>query len=99
MNEPVKSFRMENYGNLRRQSHNPGGKGKSQWRSLYLLIEVFISRSKNRRDGATVSTRVLALADKVGRELYASAAIMGNAEVSSSANKRRRKEIRTKARL
>ncbi|MCJ1429713.1 hypothetical protein MMC29_007628 [Sticta canariensis] len=54
---------------------------------------------KNRRDGATVSTRVLALADKVGRELYASAAIPGNAESSSSPNKRRRKEIRTKARL
>lgn len=54
---------------------------------------------KNRRDGATVSTRVLALADKVGRELYASAVLLGNAERSSSPNKRRRKEIRTKARL
>lgn len=99
MNEPVESFRMENYGNLQRQSHNPGGKGKLQYRSLYILFEVFTSCSKNRRDGATVSTRVLALADKVGRELYAGAAIVGNAEVSSSANKRRRKEIRTKARL
>lgn len=58
-----------------------------------------MSRRKNRRDGATVSTRVLALADKVGRELYASAVLLGNAERSSSPNKRRRKEIRTKARL
>ena len=55
--------------------------------------------SKNRRDGATVSTRVLALADKVGRELYASAAMSLAADDGSSPRKRRRKEIRTRARL
>ena len=58
-----------------------------------------MAHSKNRRDGATVSTRVLALADQVGRELHASAAIPGSAERSISPHKRRRKEIRTKARL
>lgn len=56
--------------------------------------------SKNRRDGATVSTRVLALVDKMGQELYANvAATSGRAEEASSSKKRRRKEISTKARL
>ncbi|SLM40281.1 acyltransferase [Lasallia pustulata] len=56
---------------------------------------------KNRRDGATVSTRVLALADRVGKELYASAVERGVlAEGDKRApRKRRRKEIQTKARL
>ena len=31
--------------------------------------------SKNRRDGATVSTRVLSLADRCGRELFETATV------------------------
>ena len=53
---------------------------------------------KNRRDGATVSTRVLALADKAGRELYASAAAMGDREMESP-KRSRRKDISAVARL
>lgn len=56
--------------------------------------------SKNRRDGATVSTRVLALADRMGQELYANAAATsGRSSDGISSKKRRRKEISTKARL
>ena len=55
---------------------------------------------KNRRDGATVSTRVLALADKIGKELFLNAAA-GNAGIpgAEGPRKRRRKEILAKARL
>ena len=57
---------------------------------------------KNRRDGATVSTRVLVLADKVGRQLLESAA-SPPADVTlkegQSPKKRRRKEIQTGPRL
>ena len=49
---------------------------------------------KNRRDGATVSTRVLVLADKVGRQLFDSAAApVEFALEGQSPKKRRRKEI------
>jgi len=55
---------------------------------------------KNRRDGATVSTRGLALADKVGRELFASAATTDIAPgVESSQKRRRLKRIESRARL
>ncbi|MCJ1245448.1 hypothetical protein MMC30_002652 [Trapelia coarctata] len=54
---------------------------------------------KNRRDGATVSTRVLALADKAGRELYATAAAVADVSEIESPKSRRRKEISTAARL
>ncbi|KAI9679428.1 MAG: hypothetical protein M1817_005450 [Caeruleum heppii] len=58
---------------------------------------------KNRRDGATVSTRVLALADKVGQQLFPAGgeATTGEMEAgeSSAAKKRRRNELRTKSRL
>ena len=55
---------------------------------------------KDRRGGATVSTRVLALADKVGRELFASAAMPDAVPVEeSSQKKRRRRRIETRARL
>ena len=40
---------------------------------------------KNRRDGQTVSTRVLALADKVGRELYSSVATTSSARSRAGA--------------
>lgn len=55
---------------------------------------------KNRRDGATVSTRVLALANKVGRELFASAAIANAPTVLEDPHKKmRRKSIDSRARL
>lgn len=72
--------------------------------NLWSFIET-IARSrregKNRRDGATVSTRVLVLADKVGRQLFESAAAPGNAseDAMRSPKKRRRKDMQTKARL
>ena len=57
---------------------------------------------KNRRDGATVSTRVLVLADKVGRQLLESAAtppVDVALKEGQSPKKRRRKEIQTGPRL
>ena len=63
---------------------------------LWSFIEAIAKsrrEGKNRRDGATVSTRVLALADQVGRELFERAA-SGSAG-GEVIKKRRRKEIRT----
>jgi hypothetical protein len=55
---------------------------------------------KNRRDGATVSTRVLALANKVGRELFPKAAIANVPPVLDDPHKKRRqKSIDSRARL
>lgn len=56
---------------------------------------------KNRRDGATVSTRVLVLADKVGRGLFENAASSGKTGPSENIvpKRRRHKEIGTKAKL
>ena len=56
---------------------------------------------KNRRDGATVSSRVLVLADEIGRQLFDNALDLlepGLAEGTSS-KKNWRKEIQTKAML
>ena len=61
------------------------------------LFTYLTSHSKNRRDGATVSTRVLALADQIGGALYrdaAAAAAEGEAVVvdeGAVARRRRRK--------
>ena len=71
---------------------------------LWAFIETIAQsrrEGKNRRDGATVSTRVLALADKVGKQLFETAKVPGMdaAGVNSSSRKRRRKEIQTRARL
>lgn len=71
---------------------------------LWSFIETIASsrrEGKNRRDGATVSTRVLVLADKVGRQLFENAATKGDAamDVTTSPKKRRRKDMQTKARL
>ena len=71
---------------------------------LWSFIETIASsrrEGKNRRDGATVSTRVLVLADKVGRQLFENAAAKGDAamDASRSPKKRRRKDSPTKARL
>lgn len=72
--------------------------------NLWSFIETIANarrEGKNRRDGATVSSRVLVLADKVGRQLFESAAAPGaTAEESMrSPKKRRRKDMLAKARL
>lgn len=72
--------------------------------NLWSFIETIASsrrEGKNRRDGATVSTRVLVLADKVGQQLFENAAAPGDAaaDTVTSPKKRRRKEMQTKARL
>ena len=56
---------------------------------------------KNRRDGATVSTRVLGLADRVGRQLFETAASDDATQrgQGKTRSRRMRREIRTKARL
>ena len=71
---------------------------------LWTFIETIAKsrrEGKNRRDGATVSTRVLALADRLGQALFESASAqgLGGAEGEGSPKRRRRKEIQTKARL
>ena len=58
---------------------------------------------KNRRDGQTVSTRVLALADKIGRELHSGATERGLASglkaEAASLEKHRQARVQTGARL
>ena len=75
---------------------------------LWSFIETIASsrrEGKNRRDGATVSTRVLVLADKVGQQLFEHAAAQGDAAAAAamdsvrSAKKRRWKDGQMKARL
>lgn len=71
---------------------------------LWSFIETIASsrrEGKNRRDGATVSTRVLVLADKVGRQLFENAAAKVDAamDATTSPKKRRRRDMQTKARL
>jgi hypothetical protein len=53
--------------------------------------------SKNRRDGATVSSRVLTMSDLVGRQLFLNAAAPAPADISS--RQMRRKAIATDAKL
>ena len=73
---------------------------------LWTFIETIAQsrrEGKNRRDGATVSTRVLALADQVGRALFESAAGAGSdsdavavaGEEDVVKKRRRKREIRT----
>lgn len=62
---------------------------------LWDFIEkIALSRreGKNRRDGATVSTRVLRLADEVGQKLFAEAAGAGKLSHEDEAALRREKE-------
>ena len=71
---------------------------------LWSFIETIASsrrEGKNRRDGATVSTRVLVLADKIGRQLFESATVKGDAAMDASSNptKRTGRDVQTKARL
>jgi hypothetical protein len=62
-----------------------------------LNISQLILHSKNRRDGATVSSRVLTMSDVVGRQLFLNAAAPAPADVSS--RQMRRKTIATDAKL
>ncbi|MCJ1283227.1 hypothetical protein MMC26_002555 [Xylographa opegraphella] len=85
-------------------SRNELGAIKADGRLWDFTENIALSRreGKNRRDGATVSTRVLALADKAGQELYMNASFDALSSVSKdvgSPSKRRRKEIQSKARL
>ena len=71
---------------------------------LWTFIETIAQsrrEGKNRRDGATVSTRVLVLADKIGQQLFENAAAPAHAasKEGQTPKKRRRKEIQTRARL
>ncbi|KAL9633875.1 MAG: hypothetical protein Q9164_004428 [Protoblastenia rupestris] len=75
---------------------------------LWSFIETIAKsrrEGKNRRDGATVSTRVLALADRLGRQLFENAraedggGYVDGEEKSPVRRRRGRKEIQTKARL
>jgi hypothetical protein len=57
---------------------------------------------KNRRDGATVSTRVLRLADTIGQKLFADAAddsLVSNEDEAVRRKKGRPKAMQTMARL
>ncbi|KAL9127749.1 MAG: hypothetical protein Q9217_003432 [Psora testacea] len=72
---------------------------------LWAFIETIAKsrrEGKNRRDGATVSTRVLALADRLGQQLFEHAKaedVDQGSETSSPKRRRRNTEIQTKARL
>ncbi|KAJ5312333.1 hypothetical protein N7508_003163 [Penicillium antarcticum] len=61
------------------------------------LIAQSRREGKNRRDGATVSSRVLTMSDLVGRQLFLNAAAPAPADVSS--RQMRRKAIATDAKL
>ncbi|KAJ5298358.1 uncharacterized protein N7443_006478 [Penicillium atrosanguineum] len=61
------------------------------------LIAQSRREGKNRRDGATVSSRVLTMSDNVGRELFYSAAAPAPADVVSK--QRRRQAIATDSKL
>ncbi|KAL8672397.1 MAG: hypothetical protein Q9168_003136 [Polycauliona sp. 1 TL-2023] len=54
---------------------------------------------KNRRDGATVSTRVLRLADLVGKELFENAVVEGEGEVVEDQRARARRRKGEEAKL
>ena len=63
----------------------------------HLPVITNIATRKNRRDGATVSSRVLAMSDVVGRQLFYNAAAPPPGDVSSK--KMRRKAISTDSKL
>ncbi|KAL2006270.1 hypothetical protein VTN00DRAFT_9924 [Thermoascus crustaceus] len=63
------------------------------------LIAQSRREGKNRRDGATVSSRVLTMSDTVGRELFRSAASSDSADVDVSSRTKRRKAIETKSKI
>lgn len=62
---------------------------------------ILIGDRKNRRDAATVSSRVLAISDFVGRKLFDNAVRSSEAAdaVDVSTRKMRRKDISTSSRL
>ena len=79
-------------------SRDAEGKLKSEGKLWDLCERISLSRreGENRKDGATVRTRVLGLADFVGADLFESAVLDSNGE---SRRTIRRKGIQTKAQL
>ena len=80
------------------------GRIKPQGRLWDYIETIAKSRreGKNRRDGQTVSTRVLALADKVGRELYNSVVTTSSAQSRAGVarhEKTQHKKVQSTARL
>lgn len=71
-------------------------KGKFSSLGLFSILADFFY-SKNRRDGATVSSRVLTMSDVVGRQLFYNAATPAPAGVSSK--QKRRQAIATDSKL
>lgn len=71
-------------------------KGESFLLKAAVMILILMI-SKNRRDGATVSSRVLTMSDIVGRQLFYNAAAPAPAGVSS--RQMRRKAIATDSKL
>ena len=81
-------------------SRDPKTRGIVPEGRLWTFIETIAQsrrEGKNRRDGATVSTRVLALADKIGQRLFEGAAVVGPTE--SMPKKRGYDDIQSKAKL
>ena len=70
------------------------------WSFVEMIAQSRIE-GKNRRDAPTVSTRVLVLADKLGRQLFETAAALGDSAANDlrTPKRRRHKEIHTKAKL
>lgn len=77
------------------------GKIKSEGKLWDFTESIAKSRreGKNRRDGATVSTRVLGLADRMGRELYDKVTTRPAAGEVSSVKRKQTRQIQTKAML
>ncbi|KAJ5697786.1 hypothetical protein N7488_011470 [Penicillium malachiteum] len=63
------------------------------------LIAQSRREGKNRRDGATVSSRVLRLSDVVGAELFQASSSLGPADISSNSKQMRRRAIGTDSKL
>lgn len=68
--------------------------------SVLLNLFILILSRKNRRDGATVSSRVLIMTDLVGRKLFEGAASPDLEDsVDVSARQQRRKDITPSSKL
>lgn len=68
--------------------------------SVLLNLVILILSRKNRRDGATVSSRVLIMTDLVGRKLFEGAASPDLEDsVDVSARQQRRKDITPSSKL
>lgn len=87
---------MAGYGILPNSLHSHVVKGKFIQAPSFVLF-TNPSNSKNRRDGATVSSRVLAMSDVVGAQLFYSVAAPAPGDISSK--QRRRQAIGTDSKL